>query len=138
MLADRMKTLAPSPPLAMHAKARAMRAQGNDGIPFGAGEPAFDTAKRIKDAAVRAVESGQTKYTEGGGIPELKAAVCQKFKRDNGLDDAPDEVTVSCGAKHTLYNIVMALVNPSDEVLIPSPFWVSYPDQVRLLGGHPV
>jgi aspartate aminotransferase len=138
MLADRMKTLAPSPTLAMQAKARAMRAQGIDVISFGAGEPDFDTPKRIKDAAVRALESGQTKYTEVGGIPELKAAVCQKFKRDNGLDYAPDEVTVSCGAKHTLYNIVMALVNPGDEVLIPSPFWVSYPEQVRLLGGNPV
>jgi len=138
MLADRMKTLAPSPTLAMQAKARAMRAQGIDVISFGAGEPDFDTPKRIKDAAVRAIESGQTKYTEVGGIPELKAAVCQKFKRDNGLDYAPDEVTVSCGAKHTLYNIVMALVNPGDEVLIPSPFWVSYPEQVRLLSGHPV
>ena len=138
MLADRMKTLAPSPTLAMQAKARAMRAQGIDVISFGAGEPDFDTPKRIKDAAVRALEAGQTKYTEVGGIPELKAAVCQKFKRDNGLDYSPDEVTVSCGAKHTLYNIVMALVNPGDEVLIPSPFWVSYPEQVRLLGGHPV
>jgi len=138
MLAERMKTLAPSPTLAMQAKARAMRAQGIDVISFGAGEPDFDTPKRIKDAAVRAIESGQTKYTEVGGIPELKAAVCQKFKRDNGLDYAPDEVTVSCGAKHTLYNIVMALVNPGDEVLIPSPFWVSYPEQVRLLSGHPV
>ena len=138
MLADRMKTLAPSPTLAMQAKARAMRAQGIDVISFGAGEPDFDTPKRIKDAAVRALESGQTKYTEVGGIPELKAVVCQKFKRDNGLDYAPDEVTVSCGAKHTLYNIVMSLVNPGDEVLIPSPFWVSYPEQVRLLGGVPV
>ena len=138
MLADRMKTLAPSPTLAMQARAKAMRAQGIDVISFGAGEPDFDTPRRIKDAAIRALESGQTKYTEVGGIPELRAAVCQKFKRDNGLDYAPDEVTVSCGAKHTLYNIVMALVNPGDEVLIPSPFWVSYPEQVRLLGGAPV
>src|SRR6058998_1469394 len=138
MLADRMKTLAPSPTLAMQAKARAMRAQGIDVISFGAGEPDFDTPARIKDAAARALESGQTKYTEVGGIPELRAAVCQKFKRDNGLDYTSDEVTVSCGAKHTLYNIVMALVNPGDDVLIPSPFWVSYPEQVRLLGGNPV
>ena len=135
MLADRMKTLAPSPTLAMQAKARAMRAQGIDVISFGAGEPDFDTPARIKAAAIRALEQGQTKYTEVGGIPELRAAVCQKFKRDNGLDYTPDEVTVSCGAKHTLYNIVMALVNPGDEVLIPSPYWVSYPEQVRLLGG---
>ena len=138
MLADRMKTLAPSPTLAMQAKARALRAQGIDVISFGAGEPDFDTPRRIKDAAVRALEKGQTKYTEVGGIPELRAAVCQKLKRDNGLEYALDEVTVSCGAKHTLYNIVMALVNPGDEVLIPSPYWVSYPEQVRLLGGVPV
>ena len=138
MLADRLKTLAPSPTLAMQAKAKAMRAQGIDVISFGAGEPDFDTPKRIKDAAIRAIEQGQTKYTEVGGVPELRAAVCQKFKRDNGLDYAPDEVTVSCGAKHTLYNLFMALVNPGDEVLIPSPYWVSYPEQVRLLGGVPV
>ena len=138
MLADRLKTLAPSPTLAMQAKAKAMRAQGIDVISFGAGEPDFDTPKRIKDAAIRAIEQGQTKYTEVGGVPELRAAVCQKFKRDNGLDYTPDEVTVSCGAKHTLYNLFMALVNPGDEVLIPSPYWVSYPEQVRLLGGVPV
>ena len=138
MLADRLKTLAPSPTLAMQAKAKAMRAQGIDVISFGAGEPDFDTPRRIKDAAVRAIEQGQTKYTEVGGVPELRAAVCRKFKRDNGLAYAPDEVTVSCGAKHTLYNLFMALVNPGDEVLIPSPYWVSYPEQVRLLGGVPV
>jgi aspartate aminotransferase len=138
MLADRLKTLAPSPTLAMQAKAKAMRAQGIDVISFGAGEPDFDTPKRIKDAAIRAIEQGQTKYTEVGGVPELRAAVCQKLQRDNGLDYAPDEVTVSCGAKHTLYNLFMALVNPGDEVLIPSPYWVSYPEQVRLLGGVPV
>jgi aspartate aminotransferase len=138
MLADRLKTLAPSPTLAMQAKAKAMRAQGIDVISFGAGEPDFDTPRRIKDAAIRAIEQGQTKYTEVGGVPELRAAVCHKFKRDNGLDYAPDEVTVSCGAKHTLYNLFMALVNPGDEVLIPSPYWVSYPEQVRLLGGVPV
>jgi len=137
MLADRLKTLAPSPTLAMQAKAKAMRAEGIDVISFGAGEPDFDTPRRIKDAAIRALEQGQTKYTEVGGIPELRVAVCQKFKRDNGLAYAPDEVTVSCGAKHTLYNIFMALVNPGDEVLIPSPYWVSYPEQVRLLGGVP-
>jgi aspartate aminotransferase len=138
MLADRLKTLAPSPTLAMQARAKALRAQGIDVISFGAGEPDFDTPRRIKDAAIRAIEQGQTKYTEVGGIPELRAAVCQKLRRDNGLEYAPDEVTVSCGAKHTLYNIVMALVNPGDEVLIPSPYWVSYPEQVRLLGGVPV
>jgi len=138
MLADRLKTLQPSPTLAMQARAKAMRAQGINVISFGAGEPDFDTPRRIKDAAIRALESGQTKYTEVGGIPELRAAVCHKLKRDLGLEYTPDEVTASCGAKHTLYNIVMALVNPGDEVMIPSPFWVSYPEQVRLLGGVPV
>jgi aspartate aminotransferase len=138
MLADRMKTLAPSPTLAMQAKAKAMRAQGINVISFGAGEPDFDTPARIKQAAVRAMESGHTKYTEVGGVPELRAAVCEKLRRDQGIEYAPDEVVVSCGAKHTLYNIVMALVNPGDEVLIPSPYWVSYPEQVRLLGGVPV
>ena len=138
MLADRLKTLVPSATLAMNAKARAMRAQGVDVISFSVGEPDFDTPARIKDAAVRALERGHTKYTEVGGIAELRAAVCHKLKRDHGLDYTADEVTVSCGAKHTLYNIVMALVNPGDEVLIPSPYWVSYPEQVRLLGGVPV
>jgi aspartate aminotransferase len=138
MLADRMKTLAPSPTLAMQAKAKAMRAQGINVISFGAGEPDFDTPERIKRAAIRAMEAGQTKYTEVGGIPELRTAIGHKLKRDQGLDYAADEVTVSCGAKHTLYNIAMALVNPGDEVLIPSPFWVSYPEQIQLLGGVPV
>src|SRR5437870_4542635 len=117
---------------------RGIRAQGINVISFGAGEPDFDTPRHIKDAAIRALEAGQTKYTEVGGVPELRAAVCHKLKRDLGLEYGPDEVTVSCGAKHTLYNIVMALVNPGDEVLIPSPFWVSYPEQVQLLGGVPV
>ena len=138
MLADRLKTLQPSPTLAMQARAKALRAQGINVISFGAGEPDFDTPRRIKDAAIRALESGQTKYTEVGGIPELRAAICHKLKRDVGLAYTPEEVTTSCGAKHTLFNIVMALVNPGDEVIIPSPFWVSYPEQVRLLGGVPV
>jgi len=135
MLADRLKTLQPSPTLAMQAKAKAMRAQGIDVISFGAGEPDFDTPRHIKNAAIQAMEAGQTKYTEVGGIPELRAAVRHKLKRDLGLEYTSDEVTVSCGAKHTLYNIVMSLVNPGDEVVIPSPFWVSYPEQVQLLGG---
>ncbi|MEK7837070.1 MAG: aminotransferase class I/II-fold pyridoxal phosphate-dependent enzyme, partial [candidate division NC10 bacterium] len=107
MLADRLKTLAPSPTLAMQAKAKAMRAQGINVISFGAGEPDFDTPARIKEAAIRALQGGQTKYTEVGGVPELRAAVCHKLERDQGLDYAPDEVVVSCGAKHTLFNIVM-------------------------------
>ena len=138
MLADRLKTLAPSSTLAVQAKARELRSQGINVISFGAGEPDFDTPARIKDAALRAMQSGQTKYTEVGGIPELRRAVCTKLKRDNGLDYEPSDMIVSCGAKHTLFNLVVALLNPGDEVLVPSPYWVSYPEQVRLIGGVPV
>ena len=138
MLADRLKTLAPSSTLAVQAKARELRARGIDVISFGAGEPDFDTPEHIKNAALQAMRRGQTKYTEVGGVPELRAAVCAKLKRDNGLDYAPDEILVSCGAKHTLYNLATALLNPGDELLVPSPFWVSYPEQARLLGAVPV
>jgi aspartate aminotransferase len=138
VLADRLKTLAPSATLAVQAKAKELKSRGVDVISFGAGEPDFDTPARIKDAAQRAMQKGQTKYTEVAGILELRQAIATKLKRDNGLDYEPAEVLVSCGAKHTLYNVVVALVNPGDEVLVPSPFWVSYPEQVQLLGGVPV
>ena len=138
MLADRLKTLAPSSTLAVQAKAKELRARGIDVISFGAGEPDFDTPERIKDAAVQAMRRGQTKYTEVGGIPELRAAVCAKLKRDNGLVYEPADILVSVGAKHTLFNLVVALINPGDEVVVPSPYWVSYPEQVRLMGGVPV
>ena len=138
MLADRLKTLAPSSTLAVQAKAKELRARGIDVISFGAGEPDFDTPERIKDAAVQAMRRGQTKYTEVGGIPELRAAVCAKLKRDNGLAYEPADILVSVGAKHTLFNLVVALINPGDEVVVPSPYWVSYPEQVRLMGGVPV
>ena len=138
MLADRLKTLAPSSTLAVQAKARELRRRGVDVITFGAGEPDFDTPERIKDAAIQAMRQGHTKYTEVGGVPELRAAVCGKFKRDNGLDYEPADVLVSCGAKHTLFNMVVAMLNPGDEVLVPSPFWVSYPEQARLVGAVPV
>jgi aspartate aminotransferase len=138
VLADRLKTLAPSSTLAVQAKAKELRAQGVDVISFGAGEPDFDTPQRIKDAATEAMRRGQTKYTEVGGIPELRAAVCAKLKRDNGLAYEPADVLVSVGAKHTLFNLVTALINPGDEVLVPSPYWVSYPEQARLMGGVPV
>jgi aspartate aminotransferase len=138
MFAERLRTLSPSPTLAIQAKAKAMRAQGIDVISLSVGEPDFDTPERIKQAAVRALERGQTKYTEVPGIPELRAAVCQKLRRDNGLDYEPADVLVSCGAKHTLFNIFVALLDPGDEVLLPSPYWVSYPEQIRLLGGVPV
>jgi aspartate aminotransferase len=138
VLADRLKTLAPSSTLAVQARAKALRAKGVDVISFGAGEPDFDTPARIKDAAARAMQAGQTKYTEVPGIPELRAAICAKFRRDNGLDYEPADVLVSCGAKHALFNLAVALLNPGDEVLVPSPYWVSYPEQGRLLGAVPV
>jgi aspartate aminotransferase len=138
MLAKRLATLAPSATLAVQAKAKEMRSRGIDVISFGAGEPDFDTPERVKDAAIQAMRRGHTKYTEVGGVPELRAAACAKFKRDNGLDYEPADVLISCGAKHTLYNILVALMDPGDEVIVPSPFWVSYPEQVRLLDGVPV
>ena len=138
MLADRLKTLAPSSTLAVQAKAKELRARGLDVISFGAGEPDFDTPDRVKDAAVAALRRGQTKYTEVAGVPELREAICAKLRRDNGLEYTPAEVLVSCGAKHTLYNAAVALLNPGDELLVPSPYWVSYPEQARLLGAVPV
>jgi aspartate aminotransferase len=138
VLADRLKTLAPSSTLAVQAKARELQRRGVDVISFGAGEPDFDTPERIKQAAIQAMRRGQTKYTEVGGVPELRAAVCAKFKRDNGLAYEPADVLVSCGAKHTLFNLAVAMLNPGDEVLVPSPFWVSYPEQTRLVGAVPV
>jgi len=138
MLTERARRLTPSPTLAITAKARAMRAQGIDVISFGAGEPDFDTPERVKAAAIRALREGHTKYTDAGGIPEVRAAVCAKLKRDNGLDYEPADVIVSVGAKHTLYNICAVLVGPGDEVLVPSPYWVSYTEQVRLVEGTPV
>ncbi len=138
MLAERARRLTPSPTLAISAKARAMRAQGIDVLSFSAGEPDFDTPERVKAAAIRALREGLTKYTDAAGIPELRAAVCAKLKRDGGLDYEPADVIVSVGAKHTLYNICAALVGPGDEVLVPSPYWVSYTEQVRLCEGTPV
>jgi aspartate aminotransferase len=138
VLAERVKTLAPSSTLAVQAKAKALRARGIDVISFGAGEPDFDTPERIKAAAVEAMRRGQTKYTEVAGIPELRHAVCAKFKRDQGLEYEPADVLVSCGAKHTLFNLAVAVLDPGDEVLIPSPYWVSYPEQARLVGAVPV
>src|SRR5213594_2391422 len=138
VFADRLKSLAPSSTLAVQARARELRARGVDVISFGAGEPDFDTPARIKDAAVAAMRLGQTKYTEVGGIAELRAAVAAKLKRDNGLHYEPADVVISCGAKHTLFNIMVALLNPGDQVLVPSPYWVSYPEQARLLEADPV
>jgi aspartate aminotransferase len=133
-----MKSLAPSSTLAVQARARELRARGVDVISFGAGEPDFDTPERIKAAAVQALRRGETKYTEVAGVPELRAAVCAKLKRDQGLEYEPADVLISVGAKHTLFNLAVALLDPGDEVLVPSPYWVSYPEQARLLGAVPV
>jgi aspartate aminotransferase len=128
----------PSPTIAVTTKARELKAAGKDVIGLGAGEPDFDTPQNIKDAAVAAIAAGKTKYTAVDGLPELKDAICAKFKRDNGLDYTPAQVTVGTGGKQVLYNALMATLNPGDEVVIPAPYWVSYPDMVLLAGGTPV
>ncbi|NTU43029.1 MAG: pyridoxal phosphate-dependent aminotransferase [Nitrospirales bacterium] len=138
MLAERSRRIKPSPTLAMDAKAKAMKAQGLDIVNFGVGEPDFDTPEHIKEAAIKAIRDGFTKYTPVGGIDELKEAIVSKFRQDNGLDYAKEEILVSCGAKHSLYNIAQALFGPGDEVIIPSPYWVSYPDQALLNDAVPV
>ncbi|MEL7046216.1 MAG: pyridoxal phosphate-dependent aminotransferase [Pseudomonadota bacterium] len=132
---DRVK---PSPTIAVTNKARELKAAGKDVIGLGAGEPDFDTPQNIKDAAKAAIDRGETKYTAVDGIPELKAAICAKFKRDNGLDYTPAQVSVGTGGKQVLYNALTATLNPGDEVVIPAPYWVSYPDMVLLAGGEPV
>uniref|UniRef100_UPI004048D224 pyridoxal phosphate-dependent aminotransferase n=1 Tax=Yoonia sp. TaxID=2212373 RepID=UPI004048D224 len=132
---DRVK---PSPTIAVTTKAQELKAAGRDVIGLGAGEPDFDTPQNIKDAAVAAITAGKTKYTAVDGIPELKQAICAKFRRDNGLAYAPDQVTVGTGGKQVLYNAFIATLNAGDEVIIPAPYWVSYPDMVLLGGGTPV
>jgi aspartate aminotransferase len=138
MLSDRARKIKPSPTLAIDAKAKAMKAEGVDIVNFGVGEPDFDTPDNIKEAAIKAIREGFTKYTPVGGIDPLKDAIIEKFRKDNNLHYVRDEIIVSCGAKHSLYNIAQALFSPGDEVLIPSPYWVSYPDQVLLNDAVPV
>jgi len=137
-LAARISLIKPSPTLTIQAKANALKAAGRDIIGFGAGEPDFDTPQNIKTAAVRALEAGFTKYTPVGGIDELKDAVIAKLQRDNGLTYKRSEVVISCGAKHSLFNIAHVLFEEGDEVVIPSPYWVSYTDIVYLTGAQPV
>ncbi len=138
MLAERVKRVKPSPTLAMDAKAKEMKARGEDIVNFGVGEPDFDTPENIKEAAIKALREGFTKYTPVGGTLALKDAIIEKFRTDNSLEYSRDEVIVSCGAKHSLYNIAQALFGPGDEVIIPSPYWVSYPAQVLLNDAEPV
>jgi len=137
-LANRSTTLTPSLTLAIDAKAKKMKADGIDVCGFGAGEPDFDTPQYIKDAAIKALQDGFTKYTPSSGTPELRAAIAEKLKTDNGLDYKPSQVIVNCGAKHSCYNVIIATCQEGDEVIIPSPFWLSYPEMVKLAGATPV
>jgi aspartate aminotransferase len=137
-LADSLSRVKPSATIAVTNKARELKAAGRDVIGLGAGEPDFDTPANIKEAAIRAIREGKTKYTAVDGIPELKAAIVAKFARENGLAYTPAEITVGTGGKQVLYNALMATLNPGDEVLIPAPYWVSYPDMVHLAGATPV
>ena len=137
-LSDTLARVKPSPTVAVSNKAAELKAAGQDVIGLGAGEPDFDTPDHIKTAAIEAIQSGKTKYTVVDGIPELKAAICAKFQRDNGLVYSVSQVSVASGGKQILYNALMATLNPGDEVIIPAPYWVSYPDMVLLAGGTPV
>ena len=137
-LAARVQAVKPSATLAVDARAKALKAAGKDVIGLGAGEPDFDTPDHIKVAAIEAINKGFTKYTPVDGTPGLKAAVVAKFKRENGLDYTPEQILVSCGGKQSFFNLALAVVDPGDEVVIPAPYWVSYPDIVLLAGGAPV
>ncbi|WP_068086236.1 pyridoxal phosphate-dependent aminotransferase [Polycladidibacter stylochi] len=137
-IADALSRVKPSATIAVTNKARELRAAGRDVIGLGAGEPDFDTPENIKQAAIQAISEGKTKYTAVDGIPELKQAICEKFKRDNSLTYETSQITVGTGGKQVLYNALVATINPGDEVLIPTPYWVSYPDMVLLAGGEPV
>ena len=137
-LSTRVQAIKPSPTLAVTARAAKLKAEGKDIIGLGAGEPDFDTPQHIKDAAIVAINKGFTKYTAVGGTPSLKAAIIAKFKRDNGLDYTAKQILVSCGGKQSFFNLALAYINPGDEVVIPAPYWVSYPDIVLIAEGKPV
>ncbi len=138
LLAERLSRIKPSPTIAVTTKARELKAAGRDVIGLGAGEPDFDTPENAKRAAISAIERGETKYTAVDGTPELKKAIVAKFQRDNDLTYQPEQITVGTGGKQVLYNALMATLDPQDEVIIPAPFWVSYPDMVLLAEGEPV
>ncbi len=137
-ISNRASLLTPSLTLSIDSKAKAMKAEGIDICGFGAGEPDFDTPEHIKAAAIAALEGGFTKYTPSSGLPELRQAIADKLAADNGLEYRPSQIIVSNGAKHACYNAILATCEPGDEVIIPSPYWVSYPDMVRLAGAEPV
>lgn len=137
-LANRVKTLTPSSTLAITAKAKELKSEGHDVIALGAGEPDFNTPQFIIDAAYEAMQNGHTKYTPSGGIPKLKEAIVSKLQEDNNLSYSTDEIIVTTGAKHALYTFFQVLLNEGDEVVVPGPYWVSYPEQIKLAGGKPV
>ncbi len=137
IISNNLKRIKPSPTIAVTTKAREMRASGKDVIGLGAGEPDFDTPDNVKEAAIRAIKNGETKYTAVDGTPDLKKAIVEKFKRENNLNYTTDQITVGTGGKQVIYNTFMATLNKGDEVIIPAPFWVSYPDMVLLAGGTP-
>jgi aspartate aminotransferase len=137
-ISQRAASLAPSLTLAIDSKAKQLKAEGQDVVGFGAGEPDFDTPQHIKDAAAKALAEGFTKYTPSSGIPELRQAIAEKFKRDNGLSYKPSQIIVSCGGKHSCYNVILATCEQGDEVIIPSPYWLSYPEMVKLAAATPV
>ena len=137
-ISKRAASLSPSLTLAIDAKAKQMKADGQDVVGFGAGEPDFDTPQHIKDAAAKALADGFTKYTPSSGIPELRQAIADKFKRENGLSYKPSQVIVSCGGKHSCYNVVLATCQEGDEVIIPAPYWLSYPEMAKLASATPV
>tara|TARA_Y100000996_G_scaffold4010_1_gene3810 strand:+ start:1094 stop:2293 length:1200 start_codon:yes stop_codon:yes gene_type:complete len=138
IISDTLKRIKPSPTIAVSQKARELKAAGVDVIALGAGEPDFDTPDNIKDAAIKAIKDGDTKYTAVDGTPALKKAIQEKFKRENKLDYSTNQITVGAGGKHVIYNLMMATLNKGDEVIIPAPYWVSYPDMVLLAGGNPI
>ena len=133
-----LQRIKPSATIGVTQKARELARAGRNVISLGAGEPDFDTPDNIKEAAIKAIREGKTKYTDIDGIPELKEAICAKFKRENGLDYQPSQVNVSPGGKPVIYNAFVATLNPGDEVIVPAPYWVSYPDMALLAGGVPV
>ena len=138
VISKRAAGIAPSVTLAITAKAKQMKADGIDVVGFGAGEPDFDTPDHIKDAAIKAIREGFTKYTPSGGIPELRKAVCEKFRRENNIDYKPNEVLISCGGKHTLYNLMEVLLDHGQEAILPAPYWVTYEEQIKMAGAKPV
>src|SRR5215468_6604766 len=137
-ISHRASSVSPSLTLAIDSKAKQMKAEGQDVVGFGAGEPDFDTPRHIKDAAIKALNEGFTKYTPASGIPELRQAIAEKFKRENGLSYKPSQIIVSCGGKRSCYNVILATCEEGDEVIIPAPYWLSYPEMVKLASARPV